>query len=333
MWSRSWVARVVVVMCSAGRSQLGCPLDHQPTGVVSGDASVLTVLVLGGTSEARELAAELAGRPGLRVISSLAGRVRDPALPAGEVRIGGFGGAAGLAGWARAHNVDAVVDATHPFAETISAHAVAACAQAGLPLLRLTRPGWLEQPGDDWHHVGSLDEAAAILPSLGTRVFLTTGRQGLAAFAAPRPASLAALWFLIRCVDPPSGAMPANREVLLARGPYTPDAERALMRRFDINVLVTKNSGGSLTEGKLAAARDLGIPVVMIRRPAGPDAPSAAPEVASPVAVSTVAEAVSWVLGCAQAPEAQAPEAHAPGVHAPEAQAPAGRAPDRNGGA
>jgi precorrin-6A/cobalt-precorrin-6A reductase len=274
---------------------------------------VLTVLVLGGTSEARELAAELAGQPGLRVISSLAGRVRDPALPAGEVRIGGFGGAPGLADWARAHGVDAIVDATHPFAETISAHAVAACARTGLPLLRLTRPGWLEQPGDDWHQVGSLHEAAAILPSLGTRVFLTTGRQGLAAFAPPRPAApsqaaLAALWFLIRCVDPPSGAMPANREVLLARGPYTQDAERALMRRFAINVLVTKNSGGSLTEGKLAAARDLGLPVVMVRRPATPPAP----------AVSAVPDAVSWVRGCAQASEAQAP---------------AGRAPDRNAGA
>jgi precorrin-6A/cobalt-precorrin-6A reductase len=282
---------------------------------------VLTVLVLGGTGEARALAAELAGRPGLRVISSLAGRVRDPALPAGEVRIGGFGGAAGLAGWARAQGVHAVVDATHPFAEAISAHAVAACAQTGLPLLRLTRPGWREQPGDDWHQVGSLTEAAAILPALGPRVFLTTGRQGLAAFAAPPPAApspapLAALWFLIRCVDPPSGPMPANREVLLARGPYTRDAEHALMRRFDINVLVTKNSGGSLTEGKLAAARDLGLPVVMIRRPA---VATAAP----PVAVSTVDEAVSWVLGWAPAP----------GAHSPEPHARAGRAPDRSAGA
>jgi precorrin-6A/cobalt-precorrin-6A reductase len=261
---------------------------------------VLTVLVLGGTSEARELAADLAGRPGLLVISSLAGRVRNPVLPAGEVRIGGFGGAAGLAGWARAEGVGAVVDATHPFAERISAHAVAACAQTGLPLLRLTRPGWPEQPGDDWHHVGSLAEAAAILPSLGRRIFLTTGRQGLPAFAAPPCAALPratqdSLWFLIRCVDPPSGPLPANREVLLARGPYTREAERALMRRFAINVLVTKDSGGSLTAGKLAAARDLGIPVVMVRRPAAPAAPPV-----SPVVVSTVDEAVSWVLGCTQ---------------------------------
>jgi precorrin-6A/cobalt-precorrin-6A reductase len=273
----------------------------------------VTVLVLGGTSEARALAARLAGQPGVRVISSLAGRVRDPAIPAGEVRVGGFGGAAGLADWTRAEGVDAVVDATHPFAETISAHAVAACARTGLPLLRLTRPGWQPQPGDDWHQAGSLAEAATILPSLGQRVFLTTGRQGLSAFAAPPSAALAELWFLIRCVDPPSGAMPANREVLLARGPYTRDAEHTLMRRFAIDVLVTKNSGGSLTEGKLAAARDLGIPVVVVRRPD----PSAAP------ATYGVDDAVSWVRGCAREPGARVPGARVPGARVPDGPGPA----------
>jgi precorrin-6A/cobalt-precorrin-6A reductase len=242
---------------------------------------VLTVLVLGGTSEARELAAELAGRPGLRVISSLAGRVRDPVLPAGEVRIGGFGGAAGLAAWARAEGIDAVVDATHPFAETISAHAAGACAQAGLPLLRLTRPAWDPRDGDDWHGAGSLAEAAKMLPGLGTRVFLTTGRQSLASFAA-----LDRLWFLIRCVDPPAAPMPARCEVLLARGPYEREAERALMRRFRIDVLVTKNSGGQLTAGKLDAARELGIPVVMVARPdPGPVA-----------SVPAAGDAARWVL-------------------------------------
>ena len=245
-------------------------------------AGTATVLVLGGTSEARALATALAARPGLRVISSLAGRVRNPVLPPGEVRVGGFGGAAGLAGWARAEGVAAVVDATHPFAETMSAHAVTACTQEGLPLLRLTRPGWQAQAGDDWHDAGSLADAAAVLPALGTRVFLTTGRQGLPTFAA-----LDRLWFLIRCVDPPSGAMPANREVLLARGPYTREAERVLMRRFGIDVLVTKDSGGPLTAGKLAAARDLGIPVLMVRRPGVPAA----------VSVDAVDDAVSWVLG------------------------------------
>ena len=249
--------------------------------MVTADTGAGTVLVLGGTSEARGLAAELAGRPGLRVISSLAGRVRDPVLPAGEVRVGGYGGMAGLAAWVRAEGIDAVVDATHPFAETISAHAVGACAQAGLPLLRLARPAWQPRDGDDWHDAGALPDAARMLPALGTRVFLTTGRQGLAAFAA-----LDRLWFLIRCVDPPAAPMPARHEVLLARGPYARDAERALMRRHGIDVLVTKNSGGQLTAGKLDAARELGIPVVMVARPQ-----------ASPAAsVPAVADAARWVL-------------------------------------
>jgi precorrin-6A/cobalt-precorrin-6A reductase len=249
---------------------------------VRGDADQVTVLVLGGTSEARMLAADLADRPDVRVISSLAGRVRDPVLPAGEVRIGGFGGVQGLADWAVAEGVDAVVDATHPFAETISANAVAACSQAGLPLLRLARPGWQAREGDDWHYAGSPAQAAALLPALGTRVFLTTGRQGLAACAA-----LDDLWFLIRCVDAPAGAMPARRQLLLARGPYAREAELALMRRFEIDVLVTKDSGGSLTSGKLDAARELGIPVVIIRRADSPAGES----------VAAVDDAVRWVLG------------------------------------
>jgi precorrin-6A/cobalt-precorrin-6A reductase len=257
---------------------------------VDAGPGTLTVLVLGGTAEARALAAALAGRPGLRVISSLAGRVSNPALPEGEVRVGGFGGVSGLAAWARAEHVAAVVDATHPFAEKISAHAAAACAQAGLPLLRLARPAWEAQEGDHWCDARSLADAAAMLPGLGTRIFLTTGRQGLAAFAG-----LDRLWFLIRCVDPPSGPVPARREVLLARGPYAAAAELALMRRFAIDVLVTKNSGGALTAGKLAAARQLGIPVVMVRRP--PPVPDAATAAAS---AATVESAVSWVLGQAR---------------------------------
>jgi precorrin-6A/cobalt-precorrin-6A reductase len=227
-----------------------------------------TVLILGGTAEARELAGRLAGTRGLRVVSSLAGRVRDPALPAGEVRIGGFGGVAGLTGWLRDQRVAAVVDATHPFAEIISANAVAACATAGTPLLRVVREPWTAGPGDSWHEVESLPAAARLLPSLGRRAFLTTGRQGLAAFAA-----LDQLWFLIRCVDPPDGPLPAARQVVLARGPYDAGAEHALMRQHQIDVLVTKNSGGELTAGKLTAAGQLGVPVVMVRRPPQPDVP------------------------------------------------------------
>jgi precorrin-6A/cobalt-precorrin-6A reductase len=226
------------------------------------------VLILGGTGEARELAARLTDTGGLQVVSSLAGRVRDPALPAGEVRIGGFGGVAGLTDWLRDRQVDAVVDATHPFARNISAHAVAACAAAGTPLLSLIREPWTAGPGDSWHDVGSLQAAAQVLPPLGRRAFLTTGRQGLPAFAA-----LDRMWFLIRCVDPPDGPLPAARQVILARGPYDAGAELELMRRHEIDVLVTKNSGGPLTAGKLAAARELGLPVVMVRRPPSLDVP------------------------------------------------------------
>lgn len=247
----------------------------------------VAVLVLGGTAEARALAAALAGQPGLRVISSLAGRVRNPALPAGEVRVGGFGGVDGLVRWVRAEKIQAVVDATHPFAETISAHAADACDRALVPILRLARPGWDIGEGDDWHDAQSLEEAAAILPGLGARFFLTTGRQGLAAFAG-----VDRLWFLIRCVDPPSGPLPDRRTVLLSRGPYTHEAECALMRRFGIDALVTKNSGGSLTAGKLSAARELGIPVVMVRRP---------PTLSGLPSVATVDDAVSWLLGQARA--------------------------------
>lgn len=240
-----------------------------------------TVLILGGTSEARELAGRIAGRPGLRVISSLAGRVRHPALPAGEVRIGGFGGAAGLAAWLTAQEVSAVIDATHPFAEGISGNAVIASRQSGVPLLRVARPPWHPVDGDSWHEAGSLAEAAGLLPGLGRRVFLTTGRQGLATFAP-----VAQAWFLIRCVDPPAGPLPPAHKVILARGPYDTAAERDLMREHRIDVLVTKNSGGELTAGKLAAARELGVEVIMIRRP----------DLASAPGCSCAADAESWLL-------------------------------------
>jgi precorrin-6A/cobalt-precorrin-6A reductase len=229
-----------------------------------------TVLILGGTGEARELAGRLvaAGVPGLRVVSSLAGRVSQPALPEGEVRVGGFGGVAGLAGWLRENAVTVVVDATHPFAETMSEHAVAACAEVPVPLLRLARAPWAAGTADTWHEVDSLEEAAALLPSLGRRAFVTSGRQGLAAFAG-----VDGVWFLIRCVDPPGEPLPGACEVVLARGPFDAAAEYDLMRENEIDVLVTKNSGGELTAGKLAAAGRLGIPVIMVRRSAAADVP------------------------------------------------------------
>ncbi|WP_330293792.1 cobalt-precorrin-6A reductase [Streptomyces sp. NBC_00576] len=232
------------------------------------------VLILGGTAEARRLAELLAAegtRPGLRalrVTNSLAGRVSTPRLPPGEVRVGGFGGAEGLAEWLRAHRVDVLIDATHPFAGTISFHAARAAAAAHVPLLALRRPGWVPVKGDDWHATGSLEEAAALLPALGRRVFLTTGRLGLAAFAV---AALDELWFLVRSVDAPEAPHPARMAVLLDRGPFTLDGERELLRRHRIDVVVTKDSGGPATAPKLTAAREAGLPVVVVRRPAVPE--------------------------------------------------------------
>ncbi|MFD0024483.1 cobalt-precorrin-6A reductase [Streptomyces sp. NPDC058382] len=225
------------------------------------------VLVLGGTAEARRLAGLLVAElpAGATVTSSLAGRVTGPTLPPGEVRVGGFGGADGLAAWLLTHQVDVLIDATHPFAGTISFHAAAAAASAHVPLLALRRPSWVPVDGDDWHPVGSLAGAAEILPPLGTRVFLTTGRTGIAAFAG-----LDALWFLARSVEAPEPPYPGGLEVLRARGPFTLDGERELIARHRIEVLVTKDSGGEATAPKLAAAREARIPVVVVRRPPVP---------------------------------------------------------------
>jgi precorrin-6A/cobalt-precorrin-6A reductase len=218
----------------------------------------VVILLLGGTAEARALAAVLV-ESGVRVVSSLAGRVRDPALPAGEVRIGGFGGADGLAEWLRAHEVGALVDATHPFAARMTVHAAAASAATGVPLVVLRRPGWSPEPG--WVWAESLPAAAALLPSLGERPFLTTGRTSLAAFAGLD------LEFIVRCVDPPTGPLPRRVRVLLDRGPYTVEGERALLGEHRIDVLVTKDSGGTMTRAKLVAAREEGVPVLVVRRP------------------------------------------------------------------
>ncbi|WP_327368025.1 cobalt-precorrin-6A reductase [Streptomyces sp. NBC_01217] len=240
------------------------------------------VLVLGGTTEARRLAGLLVAElPGARVTSSLAGRVAGPRLPPGEVRIGGFGGADGLAAWLRTHRVDALIDATHPFAGTIGFHAAAAAAAAHVPLLALRRPGWVPGDGDDWRPAGSLAEAAAALPALGRRVFLTTGRTGLSAFAG-----LDELWFLMRSVDAPDAPHPARMEVLLDRGPFTLDGERELIRRHRIDVVVTKDSGGAATAPKLTAAREAGIAVVVVRRP---PVPPGVPVVGAPES------AVAWL--------------------------------------
>jgi len=223
------------------------------------------VLLLGGTAEARDLAAALV-EDGVDVVSSLAGRVQRPRLPAGEVRLGGFGGVAGLQ--EALDGYDVVVDATHPFAATISASAAAACTGAGVPLVRLARPSWAALPGASrWRWVSSSQAAAAAAAEVGGPVFLTTGRQSLQRFLP----DLGGARVLARVVDPVDWEPPATWTVLLARGPYTPEGERSLMLAHDVRVLVTKDSGGDLTRAKLDAADELGVPVVVVRRPAAPE--------------------------------------------------------------
>jgi precorrin-6A/cobalt-precorrin-6A reductase len=239
----------------------------------------VNVLVLGGTAEARALAGALHGDPAYTVTSSLAGRIASPALPPGDVRAGGFGGAHGLAAWLRRHRTDAVVDATHPFAARMTANAVSGCAAAGVPLLVLRRPGWPAGPGDRWHRVPDAATAAALLPWLGERVFLATGRGGMAAFARSDR------WFLLRAVDPPPPPLPGRHHLVLARGPFTVDGERALLREHRIDVLVSRDSGGEATAAKLVAARELGLPVVLLARPPAPDVPT----------VATVDGALTWL--------------------------------------
>jgi precorrin-6A/cobalt-precorrin-6A reductase len=238
------------------------------------------VLILAGTGEASALAAACCGRGDLTVISSLAGRTREPNAPPGEVRVGGFGGAAGLEQFLRTRTIDRVIDASHPFAEQIGRHAEVACRAAGVPRLRLLRPPWQPQTGDRWLEVANLAEAAERLPDLGRRAFLTVGQKDLAAFA-----SLQGVRLLIRTIEPPAEPLPAGADWLEARGPFTLEAELELLRTHRIDVLVTKASGGEATYPKLEAARRLGLPVLMVRRPRPPPGP----------VVETVAEALDWL--------------------------------------
>ena len=241
----------------------------------------LNVLILGGTTEGHALASALAGRADMRVVSSLAGRTANPRLPPGEVRVGGFGGAGALADYLAAEKIGAVVDATHPFAAIMGKNAAAGCQKANVPLLRLERPAWEPMAGDDWTEVDGWDEAARAVGERARRALLAVGRQELAPFAR-----LDGVWFLVRSVEAPDPMPPFRQaELLLTRGPFTLAGERDLLRDRRIDTVVCKNSGGRATNAKLSAARELGLKVVMRRRPPRPAVPT----------VASVEEAVAWI--------------------------------------
>jgi precorrin-6A/cobalt-precorrin-6A reductase len=221
----------------------------------------MKILILGGTAEARQLANRLVSA-GHDVITSLAGRTQDPILPAGGLRMGKFGGIPGLAAYLRIAGIERLVDATHPYAGQISINAVAAAQIAGVKLVRLMRPAWEQQVGDDWLTVETVTEAAAALPP-NADVLLTTGHTGLAHFLERDDCQ-----FVVRTIEAPAMDLPSHAHLLQTRPPYALVDEVALMEREGITHLVTKNSGGGQTAAKLEAARKLGVKVVMIARPA-----------------------------------------------------------------
>ena len=239
----------------------------------------MNILILGGTTEASALARMLAQLPWHSTLS-LAGRTREPVPQPIPCRVGGFGGAAGLAAHLREHQIDALIDATPPFAAQMTRNAADAAAQTGTPLLAIHRPGWTPRPGAAWHEVATMQDAADALGTEPRRVLLTVGQKDLAPFtAAPQHQ------YVIRSIDPPA-APPPGALVLTARGPFVEADERALLHRHRIEILVTKNAGGTATAAKLAAAADLGVPVVVVARPALPD---------GLVTVPTAADALRWL--------------------------------------
>ncbi len=219
----------------------------------------MKILILGGTHEAHELAGRLAAL-GHEVVTSLAGRTRQPNVPDGELRVGKFGGVPGLVGYLRARGFDVLVDATHPYAGLISINAVTAAQQSGVPLVRLMRPEWTEPAGAGWRWVSGLDEAARLLP-VGATVLVTTGHEGLEALLRRDDCRL-----LVRLIEPPDVTLPRHATLILGRPPYSLDTEQALFARERITHLVTKNAGGTGT-AKLQAAQEAGAEVIMVRRP------------------------------------------------------------------
>jgi precorrin-6A/cobalt-precorrin-6A reductase len=239
------------------------------------------VLILGGTTEARQLAERLAQRSGLDVTLSLAGRTASPVAHAVPIRVGGFGGAEGLADHLAEERVDALIDATHPYASIISENAATAARKAGVPFVALRRPPWSAVAGDRWIEVSDAYAAVGAIGQECRNVFVAVGRNELAPFtSAPQHR------YLIRSVDPVDPPLPLPHVTYItARGPFSEADDRALMTQHEIKVVISKNSGGGAAYGKIAAARALGIEVIMLRRPPAPDIPS----------VSTVEDALAWL--------------------------------------
>jgi precorrin-6A/cobalt-precorrin-6A reductase len=229
----------------------------------------MRILVLGGSSEASQLAKALSQRQDIFATFSLAGRTKNPAALPLPTRIGGFGGVEGLVAYLQAEGVEAVIDATHPFAAQMKRNAADACAQTSTPLCAFTRPPWEAGEGDRWIDVDDAADAARALGEKPKRVFLTTGRLQAGAFSAKSPHH-----FVLRSIDAPDAdALPASLDLVLARGPFSVGDEIALMREKRIDIVVSKNAGGEATRAKIDAARELGLPVVMIRRPKTPERP------------------------------------------------------------
>jgi precorrin-6A/cobalt-precorrin-6A reductase len=223
----------------------------------------MRVLILGGTTEASAIARALAGDERFAPVLSLAGRTRAPVPPPIPWRVGGFGGVAGLAAYLRRENVAALIDATHPFAARMKANAVSAAVAESVPCVTVLRPAWQADVGDRWIPVATMAEAFAALGPVPRRVFLAVGRQDLSPFRGPHH-------YWVRSVDPPA-VLPPNATLITARGPFAAADEQALLAAHGVEIVVSKNAGGTATAGKLTAARALGLPVVMVARPAPPE--------------------------------------------------------------